>query len=326
MVGITKTFPVHIKGKNIPSKLFFAPINTGFTIKDHTFARLYKFYEERSGRGIGVTYVGNVAISQSFAARNNELCFNDNASRWKKLVKKIKSNGSIPAVQLACFCSKIKPSRIWINSEPKGYVDTARRELKEIPTDFIKKIIAQYVNNARKAFDLGFEIIQIHAAHGYLLSQFLSPIFNLRNDVYGQRKSLIIKEIVEGIRHYLPKSILDLRFSLKEGVNDTKLSCHQKAETIKEIVKLDLDVLSISNGIYNINKNFIYPPTSWGHGVFIPEAIALASKYLDKIWNVAGNIMGCGKGSSNKVFESNIFHREIAGSRPRIDYQVADGG
>ena len=64
----------------------------------------------------------------------------------------------------------------------------------------------------------------------------------------------------------------------------------KKQKLIKNILRLDLDILSLSNGIYDLNKRLIYPPKSLGHGAFINLATPFAEKYPDILWNIAGNI------------------------------------
>ena len=133
-------------------------------------------------------------------------------------------------------------------------------------------------------------MIQIHAAHGYFISNFLNSKLNNRKDVYGANEIFILKKIVEGIRSILPNVVLDIRISLLDGLASSEIELTEKESIIQDIAELDVDIISISNGIYDIDKQLIYPPAEWGHGVFIDLVIPFALKYPSKVWNVAGNI------------------------------------
>lgn len=279
-----------VRNNTISSRFFFAPINTGYAINGEPTQQLIKFHDIRSGKNIGISYVGNVAIGDDFVTNNRTLYFNNEDERWIELAKSISRNGSIPGIQLGCRYSKIQPIKDWNSYDMEKYVREAKVELGEIPREQINVIEEMYVYSALKAFRFGFRAIQIHAAHGYLLSLLLSNNFNKREDEYGNDKTLVLENIVRRIREKLPEVILDIRISLLEGLNTMELEIKDKEEIIERLCKLDIDIISISNGIYNINKEFIYPPKEWGHGVYINTILPFAEKYFNKLWNIAGNI------------------------------------
>jgi 2,4-dienoyl-CoA reductase-like NADH-dependent reductase (Old Yellow Enzyme family) len=77
-------------------------------------------------------------------------------------------------------------------------------------------VVDDFVAGARRAADAGFEVLEIHAAHGYLLHQFLSPLSNLRTDAYGgslENRARLLLRVVRGIREALPEMPLLVRFS-----------------------------------------------------------------------------------------------------------------
>lgn len=284
-----------IRNKIIKTRFFLAPINLGIANYGKPTEDLIQFHSLRSGNKIGISYVGNVAIDSKFKTNENTLYFNDERSKWKELIYKIRKNGSLPGVQLGCRCSKVSPIRSWKSDDKKKYIDRVRDEINSYSKEFINNIINSYVESACIAYDLGFEVIQIHAAHGYFLSLFLSNNFNHRNDDYGRSKILILKKIIKKIRNELPDVILDVRISLLEGVKSLKKEMEFKKDLINDIVDLNIDIISVSNGIYNIDKKYIYPPKEWGHAVYLSKIIPFAKKYKKIIWNIAGNIWNINK-------------------------------
>jgi len=274
----------------VPSKIFLAPINTGFGEFGNPTSNLIMFHSVRSGKGIGISYVGNVAIDLAFVTNNNTLFFAKSFGEWRKLVKEICFKGSLPGIQIACRNSKLKPPRRWINQDTNFYIQLIQDEVASYSEAFLEEVAQKFIRNAQIAYEVGFRVIQIHAAHGYFLSNFLNPKLNRRKDIYGAEKTFLLKKIVEGIRSTLSDVILDIRISLLDGLEDKEIEFTQKQPIVQNLVELDVDIISISNGIYDIDKQLIYPPAEWGHGVFINLALPFALKYPNKIWNIAGNI------------------------------------
>lgn len=279
-----------LKKEKLSSRFFLAPINTGFTNKGEPDERLLAFHSLRSGKKIGISYVGNVAISPEFCTNKNTAYFIKHKSSWKKLSELIYVNGSLPGIQLGCMCSNISPIREKINPNIQLYIKKAQEEFSNYTNTFIRYIIKQFVDCAVHAYKTGFKVIQIHAAHGYFLSLALSKYFNTRKDEFGIDKCLILREVVGGIKEKIPEAILDVRISLIEGIEDKEREINYKQHIIKELIDVGLDIVSISNGIYNIDKNLIYPPVDWGHGVYVNDVLKIAKIYPQVVWNVAGNI------------------------------------
>jgi 2,4-dienoyl-CoA reductase-like NADH-dependent reductase (Old Yellow Enzyme family) len=274
----------------VPSRIFLAPINTGFGKDGNPTSNLILFHTARSGKGIGISYVGNVAIDSAFVTNENTLFFTKNLDQWKKLTEKIYFNGSLPGVQIACRNTKLQPPRRWINQDISFYIQVIRHEIALYSEKFLEGIAQKFIHNAQLAYEVGFKVVQIHAAHGYFISNFLNPGLNSRKDIYGTKKTSLLEMIVKGIRSILPNIILDVRVSLLDGLKSRKFELAEKQPIIDGIAELDVDIISISNGIYDIDKQLIYPPAEWGHGVFIDIVIPFALRHPSKLWNVAGNI------------------------------------
>ena len=284
-----------IRGREIATRFFFAPINTGYSNNGAPTSRLIEFHASRSGKKIGISYVGNVAIGAQFVTNNSTLYLSDNEDKWLELTQTISSNDSLPAIQLGCRYSKIQPIKSWKNTDILKYLEDVKSELDTISKEEIELIEENFIKSALKAISLGFEVIQIHAAHGYFLSLLLSNKFNIRKDEYGENKTLLLEKIIKKIRESSPEAILDIRISLLEGLDSEDFEIEYKKEVIKEICKLDVDIISISHGIYNVNKEFIYPPADWGHGVYIDKVLPFSMEYPDILWNIAGNIWDLNK-------------------------------
>jgi 2,4-dienoyl-CoA reductase-like NADH-dependent reductase (Old Yellow Enzyme family) len=163
----------------------------------------------------------------------------DHMGPLKRITDFIQEQGSIPGIQLAHAGRKASHSQPWKGNRllaPKegGWKTTAPSSIPFSPeTDVpealskegISKIIEEFQNAASRAFKAGFKITEIHAAHGYLLNQFLSSLSNKRTDEYGgsfENRIRLLLEVTVAVKKVWPPELpLFVRISatdwLKEG-------------------------------------------------------------------------------------------------------------
>lgn len=269
----------------------FAPINLGICHDGVIDRKFSNFYIERSGKGIDLTYIGNVAIGKQYRTNNfTPLLLKKNKSEWEYLIKKIKENGSLVGIQLGCRFYIHKAVQRITNVDKEKKTNEIMNFIASISTRQIDSIIKQFINQAKIAIDFGFDYIQIHAAHGYFLSLLLSPNLNKRNDKYNCSDCLFIYKIIEGIREYSENIKIDLRISLMEGILNEDIELNQKLSILKKLATFRLNMISLSNGIYDITKELIYPALNKG---FYPmqkyeEYILQINKNIN--WNFCGNL------------------------------------
>lgn len=117
----------------------------------------------------------------------------------------------------------------------------------------IAEVKARFINTARLSQDLGFDGVQIHAAHGYLLSQFLSPLTNLRRDRWGgslENRARLLLEIVQGIRQQVGE-----RFAVSVKLNSADFqrggfSADEAKAVVEMLNPLGVDLVELSGGSY----------------------------------------------------------------------------
>ena len=94
----------------------------------------------------------------------------------------------------------------------------------ELSAEDLPRIVQMWVDAAKRAVDAGFDIIEVHSAHGYLLNQFLSPIANRRNDAYGgelENRMRFPREVISAVRAVIPEDKpLLVRISAVDGVDE----------------------------------------------------------------------------------------------------------
>ena len=161
-------------------------------------------YTSRAVGQVGLIMVEATAVLPEGRITENDLGIWSDAhiAGLKELVSMMQAYGSKTAIQLAhagrkstCKSENVAPSAIAFNENYKTPKELAKEEIKEIIQAFQKAAI--------RAKDAGFDVLEIHGAHGYLINEFLSPLANKRDDEYGgseENRYLFLREIIDAIR------------------------------------------------------------------------------------------------------------------------------
>jgi 2,4-dienoyl-CoA reductase-like NADH-dependent reductase (Old Yellow Enzyme family) len=188
----------------------------------------------------------------------------EQVAAWAKVTAFIHSQGAVCALQLAHAGRKGSIYRDWsgkgsvpldkggwqtVSSTSEafdGYAPT--RELK---TSEVKDVIEDFALAAKNAVLAGFDALEIHAAHGYLIHQFLSPITNQRTDEYGgslENRARLLTEIVKAVRAEVGQSLpIFVRFSATD-YKDGGWDVAQTSQVAKWCAELGADMFDISSG------------------------------------------------------------------------------
>ena len=115
----------------------------------------------------------------------------------------------------------------------------------------LKRVKDAFVQAAERAVRLGFDVIEVHAAHGYLLHQFLSPISNQREDEYGgslENRMRFPLEVFEAVRKTAPDTPVGVRFSATDWVEGSGWALEEATVFSAELKKLGCDFIDVSSG------------------------------------------------------------------------------
>ncbi|MFU8792508.1 MAG: NADH:flavin oxidoreductase/NADH oxidase [Acholeplasmataceae bacterium] len=203
-------------------------------------------YGTRAVGGVGLVIVEATAIDPDGRISLNDLGIwsDDHIKGLTDIAHVIRSNNAISGIQInhagrkARVKRPIGPSAIALN------LDQAPHEMTEAD---IKKTIEDFKQAARRADQAGFELLEIHAAHGYLIYQFLSPLSNKRTDRYKDGV-LFLKEVIEAILEVWPKDkLLGIRISATE-YHELGITVDDAAEIINQVKDLGIDMIHISSG------------------------------------------------------------------------------
>lgn len=190
----------------------------------------------------------------------------DHIAPLARIASFIRAQGAIPGIQLAHAGRKASTSPPWQNGgmrilpENGGWIPVAPsaipfRENDPPPAELICHEIAAiaeaFGRAAKRALDAGFQLIEIHAAHGYLLDEFLSPLANHRTDGYGgsfDNRIRLTLEVIGAIRKVWPESLpLFLRISATDWV-EGGWEIGDSVELAKRVKPLGVDLIDCSSG------------------------------------------------------------------------------
>lgn len=278
--------PVKIRGLLIPSNVFFAPINPGYASAG-VFSKQYSnFFLQYSGKRIGICYIGNVALQSDWCSnKNTTVLYHNTESAWESLVKNISCLGSVPGIQLAWKPKNIEMQQTFLAKDIWHQV----KLYKDFYVGFcdFESVVNQFIEDIAYCAKLGFSVIQIHAAHGYALSLLLSKTISGCNDPENTKGARLLQAISAALadRNF----ILDIRVSLFEGLCEREEELEYKMKLFRFLKKCGFDMISLSNGFYNIDKTMIYPPKKDG-AVLFQEVQAICHNFPDIMWNLAGNM------------------------------------
>ena len=185
---------------------------------------------------------------------------------WQPITRFIKAQGAIAGIQLAHAGRKASTLRPWDGHGPvpAGQGDWLTVAPSALPFAAgwpapqvldeagIRAVIADFRAAAQRALAAGFELIEVHAAHGYLLHQFLSPLSNRREDAYGgsfENRIRLVREVVVAVREVWPAALpVWLRVSATDWADAGGWDIGQSVELARQLKPLGVDLIDVSSG------------------------------------------------------------------------------
>jgi 2,4-dienoyl-CoA reductase-like NADH-dependent reductase (Old Yellow Enzyme family) len=170
----------------------------------------------------------------------------------KRLTKSVHDEGGKIAVQIShCGLNSGYFRRQGKTLKAVSYLDELETPHEEITGEEIEAIIADFGSAAHRAIEAGFDVIQLHGAHGFLMSQFLSPFFNRRTDRWGgsaENRLRFHREVIKNVRGVIGSDFpLFIKFGPREKL-EGGLQLQDGVEAAREIMRLGVDAFEISAG------------------------------------------------------------------------------
>ncbi|PCI78558.1 MAG: 12-oxophytodienoate reductase [SAR86 cluster bacterium] len=226
---------------HLPNRIVMAPMTRQFSPDGIPDGNVERYYRKRAEGGVGLIITEGTTVNHRASSSGVQIpCFYGEALEgWGKVVKSVHAAGGKIAPQLWHVGSIRKPGEgphpDYPSATPSGLLGPGKKVLEPLSTTEIDELVAAYAQAASDAVKLGFDAIELHGAHGYLIDNFFWEGTNQRNDKYGgslQNRTRFAVEIMQAIRGEIGDDFpMILRFSQwKQQDFESKL-----AQTVDEL-------------------------------------------------------------------------------------------
>jgi 2,4-dienoyl-CoA reductase-like NADH-dependent reductase (Old Yellow Enzyme family)/thioredoxin reductase len=192
----------------LKNRLVMPPMGTNYALKDGSVTqRQIDYYEERARGGVGLVIVEISCIDSPVGkGAMKQICIDDDRfiPQLSKLAESIKRHGAKAAIQIH-HAGRQTLSKLTGHQPvaPSPIPMSGGEQPRELTLSEIAKLVTRFAEAAERAKKAGFDGVEIHGAHGYLISQFLSPLSNHRQDAYGgslENRARFLLEVIKAVR------------------------------------------------------------------------------------------------------------------------------
>lgn len=278
--------PGKIGGCEIKNRIILSPFNKNYSNRSGTVSqRDIDYFVERAEGGAGLLMVAATDVSpESKGHFYQQVLYKDSViDSYRRFIEAIHAHGAKVGVQLnhrgRLTSSKFSGLRPVAPSVAPG--DSLGKFKKEMPRELsiaeIRRITQDFVDAAGRAVDAGFDVVEIHGGHGYLINQFVSPFSNLRSDEYGgsaANRDRFAIEVVSSIRKVVGANFpVAYRMSADELV-DGGLTLEDNVRFSKRLEECGVNLIDVSAG-RDSSGYMNVPPMDVPLGPFVPYAAAI---------------------------------------------------
>ncbi len=261
--------PLTVRNMTLKNRIVMMPMGTNYGEQSGEMSFLHiNYYEQRAKGGVGLIIMENASVDSPLGSNGTTQLRIDHDNYIPRLFKcceNLHKYGACVAIQINHAGASAVSART--NMQPVSASDIPSKEGGEIPRSLEKeeilRIVRKYGEAAKRAQTAGFDAVEIHAGHSYLISQFLSPLTNNRTDEFGgslENRTRFCRMVIDEVRRQVgPGFPILLRLSadeLMEGGNTLE-------DTLKylEYLQDEVDIFNVSCGLngsiqYQIDANY----------------------------------------------------------------------
>ncbi|MGS2778574.1 oxidoreductase [Robertmurraya sp. GLU-23] len=246
--------PITIQRMTLKNRIVMPPMGTNFAGPNGEITDEHiSYYEQRAKGGTGLIILENACLAFPLGS-NGTTQLRIDEDRFipglYRLTERLHKHGASVAVQINHAGASAVPDRIGGQPVSSSHIPskTGGAIPRSLEKDEILEIVNQYGKAARRVVAAGFDAVEIHAGHSYLLCQFLSPVYNKRTDEFGgsyENRARIVRMVIDRIREEVgPFFPISLRFSAEEFVKG--------GNTLEDTLNI-LEYLSEGVDIFNVS-------------------------------------------------------------------------
>ncbi|WP_368395682.1 NADH-dependent flavin oxidoreductase [Streptococcus gallolyticus] len=309
--------PYTINNKlRLKNNIAMSPMTTWASNDDYTISDQEVIYYQARNQSVGLVITGCTHIQANGIAFTHEFAGYDDKylASLKKLANAAKSNGAPAILQINHGGNKALPELTSdiVSASPVPTKATAFAPSltpRELSDDEIQEIIKAFGQTTRRAIEAGFDGVEIHGAHGFLIQQFLSPFFNKRTDKWGgnlENRMRFALEIVKEIKSVIacsnkPNFIVGYRISPDEPMEDG-LKVQDTLALADQLIDLGIDYIHTSLFVAyetkapNTNKTYVelFAERINGRTTLISAGTVQTAEQAQKVLNQGADIVAVG--------------------------------
>jgi 2,4-dienoyl-CoA reductase-like NADH-dependent reductase (Old Yellow Enzyme family)/thioredoxin reductase len=279
--------PLTLRGVTLPNRLVMAPMSTELGGRDgEVTPAMIAFYRERALGGMGLIIVEYTCVDPDTGrAHEYQLTLDDrkNLDGHRRLVRTIHEAGARIFMQIQHGGQYANP-KVLPGGMPVGPCDIfskrdpAKMTCRGLTAQEVAAMVASFGNTAALAVEAGYDGVELHGAHGYLLTQFLSPLGNARDDAWGgdaERRLAFPLAVIRAVRDSIGDRPLIYRLSADE-FRSGGITIDDMEQIAPRLVEAGADALHVSTG-WGVGTAFekVVEPMSTSEGWRIPYAARL---------------------------------------------------
>jgi 2,4-dienoyl-CoA reductase-like NADH-dependent reductase (Old Yellow Enzyme family) len=258
--------PLQLRSLSIPNRVFVSPMCQYSSVDGmpNDWHLVHLGSRAVGGAGLVCVEASGVTPEGRITPWDAGIWSDAHARAWKPIAGFIREHGAVPAIQIAHAGRKASCNKPWVGGKPLGKEEGAWQTLgpsdvafghypapRAMTRDEVRETIAAFERAARHALAAGFDVVEIHGAHGYLLHSFCSPLSNRRTDEYGgalENRMRLSLEIARAVRAAWPA---DKPVFYRVSATDWYEGGWDLAQTIelcKRLKECGVDLIDVSSG------------------------------------------------------------------------------
>ena len=259
--------PIRLRDVELKNRIVVSPMCEYSAVDGHPQAWHLVHLGSRAVGGAGLVFTEATGVEERGRISNGDtgIYLEEHVDSWGPIAKFIREHGAVPGMQLAHAGRKASTTAPWLGGKPLLANDGAWEAVapsalpfdegypapREMTLAEIDALVAAFAKSATRALDAGFEVVEIHAAHGYLLHEFLSPLSNQRTDEYGgsfENRTRVVIQVAEEIRTLWPERLpLFCRISATDWT-EGGWDLPQSIGLAKLLKRAGVDLIDVSSG------------------------------------------------------------------------------
>ena len=272
--------PGKIGNLNLKNRVIMEPLAMGVADPDQTVGEAYfEYLKCRADGGVGMIIMENTRVDDAHgvaAVQQASVARDEHIEPLRKVVEMLHGKDVVVFTQLhhpgrETFSNLNSDEPVWSSSSKACGV--CGQETHEMTTEEVELVISKFAEGARRSKEAGCDGVELHGAHGYLISQFLSPYTNQRTDRFGgsfENRFNLVKEIMLSIREKCGQDFpIGIRLTVDEllapnGVTEY-LTIEDGVKVCQMLEELGITYINVSNGIYE-SFNSLSEPMTYDQG------------------------------------------------------------